>query len=314
MKAPRSARRLLTATFELYRRYPWLFLTLAAVVTVPYDLIALAATGAGPFSRGDASIGTRLAFDLADWALVTPLVSALHVHAVADVGRDREPRIGAVALRGLRVLPVVAAATIASWVGIAAGFFALIVPGVFLLLRWAVVAQVAAIEHDGWLPALRRSGQLSKHRYLHIAALLIMVGAITTAPFLAAGAFFGDHESGAGAFLVGVLLRVMVASFSALAVALLYFDLLARWELRREPQAEQVVATTSVASTPRTLDLDPGAFDDRDRPEGWYVDPASPNRMHYWAAGEPAGWQASARTPWRVRRAWRAQQQDASDG
>jgi hypothetical protein len=168
--------------------------------------------------------------------LVVPLVSALHVHAVADVRRDREPRLGPVALRGLKVLPIVAAAPIVSWLGIVAGF-ALIVPGIFLLLRWAVVAQAAAIEHEGWLPALRRSGRLSEDRYGHIAVFLIMVGVIATVPPLAAVAAFGHHDTSAPAFLSGVGLHAITASFSALASALLYYDLVARWKAASEQPA-----------------------------------------------------------------------------
>lgn len=79
----------------------------------------------GVFSRGAVEVGTSLLLTLLDWAF-----SALHVHA--------------------------AAATI-SGLGIALGFLALIVPGIILSLRWVVVAQAAAIEHEGWLSALRRS-------------------------------------------------------------------------------------------------------------------------------------------------------------
>jgi hypothetical protein len=66
MSAPRSAPRLLVGTFELYRRYPLLFLVLAAGVIVPYELIALAATGTGSFSRANASVGVQLFLSLAD--------------------------------------------------------------------------------------------------------------------------------------------------------------------------------------------------------------------------------------------------------
>src|SRR4051794_11541061 len=76
LSAPRSAPRLLVGTFELYRRYPLLFLVLAAGVIVPYELIALVATGTGSFSRANTSAGIQLLLTLTDWALVTPLVSA----------------------------------------------------------------------------------------------------------------------------------------------------------------------------------------------------------------------------------------------
>ena len=55
--------------------------------------------------------------------------------------------------------------------GIVLGLIALIVPGVLLALGWAVVAQVAAIEHEGWLPSLHRSRALTRGHYWHIFAL-----------------------------------------------------------------------------------------------------------------------------------------------
>jgi hypothetical protein len=59
------------------------------------------------------------------------------------------------------VLPVVAAAEIVANVGIVAGTYALAIPGIILSVRWSVVAQTAAVEHEGWLPALRRSWRLT---------------------------------------------------------------------------------------------------------------------------------------------------------
>jgi hypothetical protein len=73
--------------------------------------------------------------------LITPLVSALHIHGVVAIGEARRPHLGTVGRRGLQVLPVVAAADIMSSIGIALGYVALIVPGILLGLRWAVVAQ-----------------------------------------------------------------------------------------------------------------------------------------------------------------------------
>lgn len=296
MSAPRSAPRLLVGTFELYRRYPLLFLVLAVGVIVPYELIALAATGTGAFSRSNTSVGAQLFLALADWALVTPLISALHVHAVSEVRSEREPQIGAVALQGLRVLPVVAAATIVSWLGIMAGFL-LIVPGVILWLRWAVVAQAAAIEHEGWLPALRRSRRLADGHYGHIAAFLIMIGVISTVPFIVGGIAFGHHDTGAASFVTGLAIRVLTASFAALAGALLYYDLVVRWEAAPQPAA---------AGSSRDS-FDPRSYSDGDRPKGWYVDPASPTRMKHWGGSERPEWTGSTRTPRKIRRAWHAE-------
>ena len=101
MTAPRSARQLVRAALELYRRYPLLFLVLAAGVIVPYEVIVLAATGAGPFAHGSLGFGTSTLLTLIGLGLIGPLVSTLHVHAVSEMSEGRKPRLVSVARRGL---------------------------------------------------------------------------------------------------------------------------------------------------------------------------------------------------------------------
>ncbi len=296
---PQSAHQLVIGTFGLYRRYPLLFLVLAAGVLVPYELIVLALTGSGPLGRGSLSPVATVLVTLADWTLVTPLISALHVHAVGEVREGGIPRLAPVARQGLKVLPVVAAASVISWLGIVLGFAALIVPGVLLLLRWFVVAQAAAIEHEGWLPALRRSGELTNDRYGHILVFVVYLSVIVTLPVFLVGLGLGDDPSGA-ALVVGLFVQVVTWSFGALATALLYYDL----RVRRE-----YALATGLPGTgppPTSHSWDPRNYSSQDRPKGWYVDPRSPNRMRYWDAADPPDWSdATARTPRKIRRSWK---------
>lgn len=304
MSAPRSARRLVRAAFGLYRRYPLLFLALAAGVIVPYEVIVLAATGAGPFAQGSLGFGVSSLLTLIELALIGPLVSALHVHAVSDVSEGRKPRLASVSRRGLRVLPVVAAAAIIAWLGILLGFLALIVPGIILSLRWYVVAQAAAIEHEGWLPALRRSRQLTAGHYRHLVVFAIYVTLITSVPTLLVGFAFGHETTTVASFSVGVALQVVTWSVSALAAALMYFDLRVRL-VSTAAQGDPGPAA-HVGGNPQRIghSWDPRSYSDQDRPKGWYIDPGSPDRMRYWGAGDPPGWEGTTRTPRRVRREW----------
>jgi hypothetical protein len=226
-RVPRDPTALIGATFRLYRRFPWLFLVLAAGVIVPYDLIVLAITGGGAFSQADTPFGTQAILGVASWVLIGPLISALHVHAVADVRQGQEPHIGAVARRGLSVLPVVAAATIMSGLGIALGLIALVVPGVILFFRWAVVAQVAAIDHQGWIEALRGSRALTAGNYMLIFLLFLLIAVTVGWTGTVAGIAL-KHDHSAAAFIIDTAIHIVTASFSALATALLYFDLVAR--------------------------------------------------------------------------------------
>ena len=229
LERPRSVAEIVGEALDIYQRYPLLFLTLALGVIVPYELAVLAATGEGPLATpAHPSPATTILLFLIEYALLQPLISALHIHAVIQIGEGRRPRLVQVAVRGLRVLPEVFAAVVAAGLGIGLGFLALIVPGILLALRWLVVAQVAAVDHEGWLPSLRRSGELTRGNYLHILGLLLVTALLVGAVNLAAGAIPLGSSSGAASVAVGIVARTLTASFAALALALLYFDLRAR--------------------------------------------------------------------------------------
>ena len=302
--APRSAHELIQAAFGIYRRHPLLFFVLASGVIVPYEVIVLAFTGAGPTAQGSLSFGVSSLLTLIDLVLVGSLISALHVHAVKSVLEGAEPRLAPITRQGLKVLPVVAA-TIMSWLGIVGGLFLLVVPGVILLLRWYVVAQTAAIENEGWQSALGRSRQLTAGNYRHVFVLWVYVLAITIVPTLFLGRAFGHTTTTATSFVVGTLLAVLTSSFTALATALLYFDLRARF-VPIEAEASPPRPESDERPAGPTRRWDPDSHSDRDRPQGWYVDPSSPDRMRFWGTGDPPGWGATTKTPRKIRREWQA--------
>jgi hypothetical protein len=241
LERERSVGGILRVTLEIYWRYPLLFAVLALAVIAPYELAKLAATGYGPLSGGGGQAGTEGLFDLLDISLVSPLISALHIHAVLEIGQGRRPRLRAVAMQGLRVLPVVAAAEIVATILIALGFIAFVIPGVLLAVRWSVVAQTAAVDNEGWLGALRRSRRLAVGNYGHIFGLLIVVWLVTIAIGVVGGLLvtesglpFLTHGTSVGWVLIGIVAHTVSASFTALTLAVLYFDLRAgEAQLRR---------------------------------------------------------------------------------
>jgi hypothetical protein len=229
LEQERSVASIIAQALDLYQSYPLLFLILASAVVAPYELAVLVVTGSGSLARHPhESAGTAVLLGLLDLALVGPLVSALHVHAVVAIGAGNRPRLIGVALRGLRVLPVVAASVIVAGLGIGLGFIALVVPGILLALRWSVVAQVAAIDQEGWLPSLRRSGVLTSGHYRHIFGLLLIVGLLASGIATGARAIPAGSGTGAPSVLLGFAVHALTLSFSALTGAILYFDLRAR--------------------------------------------------------------------------------------
>jgi len=226
----RSIAQIVRAAGALYWRYPLLFAILAAAAMVPFELIVLAATGYGPLRHGHENLGVSWLLLLIRSSLITPLISALHMHAVVTIAEGRRPRLVEVARRGAMVLPVVAAAEIVADIGIFLGSIALVVPGILLAVRWAVVAQAAALEGEGWVDALRSSRRLTTGQGWHVFGLLLLTGVLNAAVLFGARAIPLGSSSGAGSVAVGTTVETLVASFSALTLALLYFDLQARRE------------------------------------------------------------------------------------
>lgn len=200
---------------------------LAFGVVAPYELIVLAAIGTTPFGEQSGKVSTVLVLTLIDFALIGPLISALYVHAVRQIAAGERPRIPEITVRGLRVLPTVAAAEIIATLGIGLGFVLLIVPGVILALRWAVVAQAAALESENWIDALRRSAQLVSGNYIHVLGLVLATGLVAVLLRDIGYAVTGNHAT-VVAVAVGIVVETLARSILALCSAVLFFDLVAR--------------------------------------------------------------------------------------
>lgn len=283
IERPRSIPELIGASAKLYLRIPVLFLALASVVVVPYELAVLLVTGAGPLALGRTGFVTSNLVGLADGFLATPLISAFHVHAIRELADGRRPRFIPTFRQSLSTLPTVVLATGISTIAMTIGYFALFVPGAILTARWAVVAQAAALDRGRWKDALRRSADLTEDLRWHAFGLVFVAGMIAFLASLALGAAFGHKTTTVASFAAGTGLQIVLRSFTALMTALLYFDLKARRPIKAAAPAQASSPTDEADET---------------RPPGWYIDPSSPKRMRYWAADGKQTWSRhTAKTP-----------------
>ena len=198
-----------------------------AAVLMPAAAVVFAFTGilGGVLIAASPTLAfVAVAIDLVAVTLFTGMVVQL-VADVQDGRRDATPRqlLGAAApvLGQLILVGVVVA------VGIMAGFILLILPGLILITVWSVAAPVVVLEHPGVFAALRRSRLLVRGNgwrvFAVILALVVLVGAAGNLIDAAA------ESAGTGAGIVArVVVGVLSAPLSALAAAVLYFDLRAR--------------------------------------------------------------------------------------
>lgn len=228
LRSPRTLQELFATSLRLYARHFALWLLLAALLVVPFQIIVLLITaGVHGAKLSSAQRQQAILLDVADFIVVISLVSALQAHAVALLGQGERPRLGEILRRLLPVMPTVIAASIITAIGVAIGLVLFVLPGLWLLLRLYVVAQTAAIERTDWPTTLRRAYDLTRRNFWHILGVLLIVGLINLTLDIAASAL---TNSGASAVqdVVAVVVALVSQSFTALLSALLYFDLRAR--------------------------------------------------------------------------------------
>ena len=116
-------------------------------------------------------------------------------------------------------------------VGVAIGFIALIVPGIWLLVRWAFAAQAAVVDGLGPVDALRRSAELVKDHWWRTFGMLLASGLLFALIGALITAVLTGIENGA-IYVAGlIVVEAFVLSLTGIFGTLLFFDLRARREL-----------------------------------------------------------------------------------
>jgi hypothetical protein len=153
------------------------------------------------------------------------LFTGMVVELVADVQdgrRDSTPRklLSAVTpvLGQLIIVGIVAG------VGELIGFILIIVPGLVLLTIWSVAAPVVVLERPPGLQALGRSRELVRGNGWQVFGVVCVLDILVmiVAAIIDGGA---DSASTGAGIVVTVVVGILAAPLSALAAAVLYFDL-----------------------------------------------------------------------------------------
>lgn len=213
--------------FEIYRDQFTLLIPAALAVFVPVALIS------GLIYAGDVSIiGGLIVAAIA--TIATYWFQGMVVEAARDIldGR-RDHTIGSLVQSVTPVLGPLIVAGILAGLGIGIGLLLLIVPGLFLLTIWAVIAPVIVIERRGAIDSFGRSRELVRGhgwQVFGVIVVLFLVQFIITAVLNAIANSVSD--SFVGYTISDLIVRVLVAPFTALAASVLFFELKA---LRGEP-------------------------------------------------------------------------------
>jgi hypothetical protein len=231
LERPRDVGALLRDSFQVYTRHFGTFVALGALVVVPSELI-VSGVGLEQLTSGyDETPGlAELAVPAAvSYLVVGPLITAICVHALRSVAAGGSPGAREAIVNGFESFTPIFFAVALAALGIALGLLLIVVPGVYLFVRWFFVPQTVVLEGASGAGALRASGRLVEGAWWRTFGLIVLVNLLALitafllgAPFTAAA----DNADRAVWALAGQVVAATVTQpFAAIFSTLLYFDL-----------------------------------------------------------------------------------------
>ncbi len=163
------------------------------------------------------------------------IVHAATAVAMREIDAGRSPTaLGAYRRIVPKILPLLGVVLIAALVvGVLALTSVGIALGVWLVVRWSLLAQVVVLEDRTAFAALRRSAALTRRNWWRVATLLLFVTlmALVLGPFIGTLLLFISSASFNVINLIASLVYVVVLPFAAIATTYMYFDLRVEKEL-----------------------------------------------------------------------------------
>jgi hypothetical protein len=160
--------------------------------------------------------------------IITTLYRGMVVGLVRDAhdGRDN-PSVGDLLGYATPVLLPLIGAGLLSGIGIGIGLVALVVPGLFLMTIWAVIAPVIVIERSGVFDAFTRSRELVRGFGWPVLWVVLIALLISTAGALLFGLIAASVADGPLVRIVfSALASTVTAPVEALVAGVLYYRLL----------------------------------------------------------------------------------------
>jgi hypothetical protein len=234
LRQERDVGALFRDALAVFGRHVWLFILLSAAVVVPAELIVEGVGLEMLTSDYDSSptLAEAAVPTVVEFLVVTPIIAAICIYALHVIAEGQRPRAGAVLVAGFEAFTPLFAAVLLAAVGIALGLLVLIVPGVYLAVRWYFVPQAVVVEGIRGPAALSRSSALVAGFWWRTFGLVVLANiAIAIPGFLVLAPFTAIAESTDRAVwsLVGSAVATSLTSpFVALYSTLLYYDLVTR--------------------------------------------------------------------------------------
>jgi hypothetical protein len=208
--------KVVSRTFQIYSDQVSVLIPAAAVVFVISGILSALLIAAAP-------VLAILAIVIS--VVASTLFTGMVVELVADVQDGRRDATAGQLLRAASpVLGQLILVGIVAGIGIAIGFILIIIPGLILLTIWSVAAPVVVLERPGGLNALSRSRELVRGNGWNVFGVILVLVVLVV---VVSGIIEAIADSGGTAvgLVVRVVVSILAAPISALASAVLYYEL-----------------------------------------------------------------------------------------
>jgi hypothetical protein len=234
LERPRDITALFGDSLGVYFRHAGVFIALSAAVVVPVYFV-VQGIGLEQFtasfhespSLAEAAVPTAVRF-----LVVAPLITAICIYALRSVAQGGRPGAGESFVSGFEAFTPLFLAVLLAALGIALGLLLLIVPGIYVAVRWFFVPQTVVLDAARGTQALARSSQIVEGFWWRTLGLVIMVnlaaiipGIVLAAPFTAIAS---STDRAVWAMVGTICAEAVTTPFVALFSTLLYYDLRAR--------------------------------------------------------------------------------------
>jgi len=227
---PRTLGELISETFAVFGRHSGVFMTVALLVVAPVTLLVEGVWGRALAEGPDAQAAPEVSVVAAalNALVVLPLVTAVHVLVVQAAAQGRDMDVGeALRAAGARIGPAIGTVVL-YFLATFAGTLLLVVPGIWIAIRWYFGVQAVIVDDLPPVRALARSAELVKGMWWRtfgcVAAIVLI--AVVLAGVLTAVVAAVDSPP---VYVTGlVVAQAWTLSLTATFGTLLFFDLRAR--------------------------------------------------------------------------------------
>jgi hypothetical protein len=148
-----------------------------------------------------------------------------YVRAVGDIYLQREASLGTCIRVGIRNACTMLTASFLGVVGIILGFIVLIIPGVFLMVRWFLVSPIIIVEGLGAVEALKRSWTLVSGSWCYVFCTYIITVVFTMVLQVVWVIVLPSNTNTLAGSIVGSVPSIICGPVSAIMMTIMYINL-----------------------------------------------------------------------------------------